>query len=176
MTHKETGFRFQYSVEQAKDKGLGVFAREPIKMGSVVWRHIRGAFVVYDEQSFRAKVATMSSADVVYELTHVHAFEEFPGCLIKAIDGGMLINHSNNPNLATNKSEVANPPLDVRSPQYLNKVAEALIDDRYSLVATRNIEIAEEFVTDYAADDNCPPYYDVLYKHYGVNEDYLDHR
>jgi hypothetical protein len=173
MPPKETGFRFQYSVEQTKDKGFGVFAREPIKKGNVVWRHIPGVFVVYDEQSFRAKIEKMTSAEVVYELTHVHAFEEFPGCLIRAIDHGTLINHSNDPNLATNKSEVANPPLDVRSPQYLNKVAEALLDDRYSLVATRDIEIDEEFANDYAADDNCPPYYDILYEHYGVSEDYL---
>ena len=176
MPYKKTGFRFQFSVEKTEDKGLGVFAREPIEKGSVVWRHVPGVFVVYDEQSFRAKIANMPSAEVVYELTHVHAFEEFPGCLVRALDDGILINHSSDPNLATNKSEVISPALDVASPRYLNNVAKALLDDRYSLVATRDIEIGEEFANDYAADDNCPPYYDVLYEQYEVCEDYLDDR
>lgn len=63
-----------------------MFAREPIKRGSVVWRHIPGVFVVYDEHSFKAKIENMPAADVVYELTHVHGLEVFPGCLILALD------------------------------------------------------------------------------------------
>jgi hypothetical protein len=51
MPDRETGFCFQYSVEKTEGKGLGVFAREPIKKGSVVWRHVPGVFVVYDEHS-----------------------------------------------------------------------------------------------------------------------------
>ena len=174
MPDRETGFRFRYSVEQTPDKGLGVFAGEPIKKGSVVWRHIPGVFVVHDESSFRAKIKNMSPADVIYELTHVHAFAEFPGCLIRALDDGILINHSSDPNLATNKSGPARVSLDVRSPDDLHKVAEALLDDRYSLVATRDIETGEELANDYAADDDGPPYYDDLYEQYGIQDDYLD--
>ena len=176
MPARETGFCFEYSVEETEDKGLGVFAREAIRKGSVVWRHVPGVFVVYDEVSFRAKIAKMSPADVVYELTHVHAFEEFPGCLIRALDDGILINHSYEPNLFTNKSAPARTSFDVNSRQYLLKVAEALVDDRYSLVATRDIEIGEELANDYSADDDCPPYYDDLYQQYGVHEDFLDDR
>jgi hypothetical protein len=55
-------------------------------------------------------------------------------------------------------------------------VAEALLDDRYSLVATRDIETGEELANDYADDDDCPPYYEVLCEQYGVCEDYLDNR
>ena len=172
MSIKETGFRFQYSVESIGEKGLGVFAREPIKKGSVVWRHVPGVYVVYDERSFRAKIENMSPAEVVYELTHVHAFEEFPGCLIRAFDDGILINHSSDPNLAPNNATLARTSLDVNSSEYLQNVTEALVDDRYSLVATRNIETGEELANDYSADDDCPPYYDVLYEQYGVREDF----
>ena len=174
MPDNETGFRFQYCVEKTEDKGLGVFAREPIKKGSVVWRHVPGVFVVYDEHSFRAKIEEMTPAEVVYELTHVHSFEEFPGCLIRALDDGILINHSSDPTLATNKSTPARTWLDVDSRQYLDHVSEALVDDRYSLVATRDIEIGEELTNDYSVDDDCPHYYDVLYEQYGVCEDFLD--
>ena len=176
MPDKETGFRFQYSVEKTEDKGLGVIARETIKKGSVVWRHVPGVFVVYDERSFRAKIEKMSPADVVYELTHVHAFEDFPGCLIRALDDGILINHSSDPNLFTNNAAPARTSFDINSRGYLHKVTEALHDDRYSLVATRDIESGEELANDYSVDDECPRYYDALYEQYGVCEDYLDDR
>lgn len=174
MPDRETGFRFLYSVEKTDDKGFGVFAREAITKGSVVWRHVPGVFVVYDEPSFTAKIEEMSPAEVVYELTHVHAFEDFPGCLIRALDDGILINHSNAPNLATNNSAAARTSLDVSSRQYLRKVTDALFDDRYSLVAIRDIEKGEELTNDYTADDECPPYYDVLCEKYGVREDFLN--
>lgn len=176
MPDRETGFRFLYSVEKTEDKGLGVFARETIKKGSIVWRHVSGIFVVYDEHSFRAKIENMPPADVVYELTHVYGLEDFPGCLIRALDDGILINHSSDPNLVTNNSAPARASFDVTSRQYLQRVTEALADDRYSLVATRNIEIGEEFTNDYSAEDACPPYYDVLCEQYGVCEDFLDAR
>lgn len=131
---------------------------------------------MYDEHSFRAKIEKMQPADVVFELTHVHGFEDFPGCLIRALDDGILINHSNEPNLATNNAAPASISFDVNSRRYLHKVTEALLDDRYSLVATRDIQSGDEFANDYFADDDCPPFYDVLYELYGVCEDFLDDR
>ncbi len=176
MPDRENGFRFLYSVEKTEDKGLGVFAREEIKKGSIVWRHVPGLYVVYDEHSFRAKIEKMSPADVVYELTHVFGLEDFPGCLILALDDGVLINHSSDSNLVTNNSAPASTSFDVNSRRYLHKVTEALLADRYALVATRDIESGEEFTNDYSAEDACPPYYDVLYEKYGVCEDFLDDR
>lgn len=176
MPDKETGFLFPYRVEKTQAKGLGVFARETIRKGSIVWRHVPGVFVVYDEPAFRAKLAKLTPADAVYELTHVHALEDFPGCLIRALDDGMLINHSSDPNLVTNNSGPARTALDAGSEQYLQKATEALVDDRYSLVATRDIEMGEEFTNDYSVEDACPRYYDDLCEHYGVREDFLDDR
>jgi len=176
MPDRETGFCFQYSVEKTEDMGMGVVAREPIKKGSVVWRHVPGVFVVYDEHSFRAKIEKMPPTDVVYELTHVFGLEDFPGCLILAFDDGALINHSTDPTLVTNNAAPSSTSFNVNSRQYLNKVAGALLDDRYSLVATRDIEIGEEFTNDYSTEDDCPPYYDVLCEQYGVCEDFLDDR
>ena len=176
MPDRETGFRFLYSVEKTEDKGLGVFARETIKKGSIVWRHVPGLFVVYDEHSFRAKIEKMPPADVVYELTHVFGLEDFPGCLIRALDDGILINHSSDPNLVTNNSAPARTSFDVNSRRYLHKVTEALLSDRYALIATRDIEKGEEFTNDYVADCLEPPFYDVLFEQYGVDEDYLNDR
>jgi hypothetical protein len=172
----ETGFRCQYSVEKSEDKGLGVFAREPIKKGSIVWRHVSGLYVVYDERSFKAKIEKMSSADVIYELTHVFGLADFPDCLIRILDDGVLINHSSDANLIMNISAPASISLDVNSRTYLHGVTMALLDDRYALMATRDIERGEEFTTDYSADLADPTFYDVLYEQYGVCEDYLSDR
>jgi len=174
MPDRETGFRYQYSVETTENKGLGVFAREPIKTGSIVWCHVPGLFVVYDEQSFRSKIEKMPPADVVYDLTHVFGLEDFSGCLILALDDGVLINHSRNPTLVTNNANPAGRSFDVNSRRYLQMVAEALLDDRYSLVATRDIESGEELTNDYSVEDDCPPYYNLLCDQYGVSEDFLD--
>ena len=174
MADKKNGFHFPYMIEETTDKGLGVFAGKAIRQGSIVWRHVPGQYVVYDEQTFKALIAKMSRADVVYQLTHVFGLKDFPGCLIRVLDDGALINHSSNANLATNNTVTDYEPSDVTSPRYLRNVAEALLDERYALVATRDIEKGEEFTNDYVADVLDPPYYDVLFEQYGVDEDYLD--
>ena len=176
MADKKHGFRFPYIVEKTNDKGLGVFAGEAIKQGSIVWHHVQGQYVVYDEQSFRAAIEQMSHAEVVYELSHVFGLKEFPGCLIRIRDDGVLVNHSSNANLATNNATARHTAPDVASPQYLRDVTVALLDDRFALVATRDIEKGEEFTIDYAVDVVDPPYYDVLFEQYGINEDFLNDR
>jgi hypothetical protein len=120
-------------------------------------------------------IEKMSRAEVVYELTHCFGLADFPGCMIQVLDDGALINHSSDANLVTNNSAPANASLNVNSRDYLDKVTKALLDDRYALVATRDIENGEEFTMDYCVDVE-PPYFDILYEQYGVCEDYLDDR
>jgi SET domain-containing protein len=176
MDDKINGFRFPYIIEKTNDKGLGVFAGEAIKQGSIVWHHVPGQYVVYDEQTFKAVIEQMSHAEVVYELTHVFGLKDFPGCLIRILDDGALVNHSSNANLATNNTTASHASPDVTSPQYLRNVTEALLNDRYALVATRDIEKGEEFTNDYAAEVVDPPYYDILFEQYGISEEFLDDR
>jgi hypothetical protein len=175
-TEKKNGFCFAYEVKETADKGLGVFAAEKIEQGSIVWRHVSGQYTVYDEHTFKIAIEKMSHGEVVYELTHVFGLEELPGCLIRVHDDGVLMNHSNNANLATNNAGAVEKTFDVTSPQYLRDVTRALLDVRYALVATRNIETGEEFTNDYVAEEGVadPPFYDVLYEQYGVSEDYLE--
>jgi len=173
MDKKNSGFCFQYFVEKTTDKGLGVFAGEAIKQGSIVWRHVQGQYIVYDEQTFKSAIRRKSHAEVLYELTHVFGLADFPSCLIRVFDDGVLVNHSSNANLATNDTTGSLPSLDVTPPQYLGNVTKALLNDRYALVATRDIQKGEEFTNDYTAEF-VPPYYDVLYEQYGVSEDFLN--
>jgi len=174
VTDKKNGFCFSYVVKKTTDKGLGVFAGETIKRGSIVWRHVPGQYIVYGEQTFKAVIEKMARAEVVYELTHVFGLKDLPGCLIRIFDDGVLINHSSNANLATNRTAAIKTSLDVTSVHYVQNVTKALLDVRYALVATRDIEIGEEFTNDYADEVVDPPFYDVLCEQYGVSESYVD--
>ena len=174
VTDKKDGFCFPYAVKKTPDKGLGVFAGESIKQGNIVWRHVAGQYIVYNEQTFNAAIEKMSHAEIVYELTHVFGLKELPGCLIRIYDDSVLINHSPNANLAVNNAVSIETSLDVTSTQYIQNVTKALLDARYALVATRDIEIGEEFTNDYAAETVDPPFYDILCERYGVSEDYLE--
>ncbi len=169
VTDKKNGFCFPYEVKKTSDKGLGVFAGEAIKQGSIVWRHVPGQYIVYDEQTFKTAIGEMEHAEAVYELTHVFGLKELPGSLIRIYDDGVLINHSSNANLATNNTAAIETSLDVTSIHYIQNVTKALLDVRYALVATRDIEIGEEFSNDYVADTVDPPFYHILCKHYGVS-------
>jgi hypothetical protein len=172
----KNGFCFPYVVKETTDKGLGVFAGEKIKQGSIVWRHVPGQYTVYDEQTFKAAIGKMTHAEVVYELTHVFGLKELPGCLIRIHDDGVLINHSSDANLATNNTATIETAFDVTSTDYVREVTKTLLDDRYALVAARDIEIGEEFTNDYGAEVVDPPFYDILYEQYGVSEGFLDDR
>jgi hypothetical protein len=173
-TDRKNGFCFAYVVRESVDKGLGVFAAETIKRGSIVWRHVPGQYTVYDEQTFRAAIERMSHDDVVYELTHVFGLTELPGCLIRIHDEGVLINHSSNANLATNNTVAIEAALDATSIHYIQNATKALLDVRYASVATRDIKIGEEFTIDYSTEVDDPSFYEVLYEQYGVSEDYLE--
>ena len=143
VTDEKNGFCFPYVVKKTTDKGLGVFAGATIKQGSIVWRHVPGQYIVYDEQTFKAAIKKMVHADVVYELTHVFGLKDMPGCLIRVFDDGVLINHSSDANLATNNTAAIGTSLDVTSIHYIQNVTKALLEDRYALIATRDIEIVE---------------------------------
>ncbi|MEM8492523.1 MAG: SET domain-containing protein-lysine N-methyltransferase [Pseudomonadota bacterium] len=174
MNNQQTGFLVQVHVEEIPGKGLGVVTDELIYKGQAVWRHLPEAFTVFDEQGFRELISYMEHDEVVFELTHMHAFEDFPGCMIRALDDGIYINHSIRPNLATNNTEPTLPSLDSNAPDYIQRVAQALRADRFSLLATRDIAIGEELTNDYNLDDECPAYFDELYALYEVDEGYLE--
>lgn len=169
-----TGFCVPFEVRQTNDKGLGVFACASISKGDIVWRHVTGQYKVFDEPGFRAAIQAMSNDEVVYELTHIFGLVDFPGCLIRIYDAGGLINFDRPANLATNFGAEPAIPVDLTAVDYTQKVTELLLQDRYALVATRDIADGEEFTNDYEAEIVDPPFYEELCDQYAVNEDYLD--
>lgn len=174
MRDKTDGFLYAYSVRETPDKGLGVFAEDPIKAGSLVWRHVPGQFAVYDEPAFKALIQNMTHDETVYELTHVFGLPDFPNCVIRVFDAGVLFNHSSNHTLTTNNASQLDAPLDQTSPHYIEDVSKALLGDRYAMIATRDIEAGEEFTNNYALEVGDPPFFEAIYDQYDIDDGYMD--
>ncbi|WP_371224308.1 SET domain-containing protein [Roseovarius sp. 2305UL8-3] len=172
-TAKATGFCCPVEVKPSGGKGLGVFSKAAIKRGDIVWRHVPGLYTVYDEMGFKKAIKHLSDEEVRYELTHVFGLEDFPECLIRVFDDGVLINHARDANVETNNATPMTKPVYPASPHYVQDVTKMLLDDRYALVATRDIQAGEELTNNYETETHEPEFYHVLYEKYGVEEDYL---
>ncbi|MCP3996307.1 MAG: SET domain-containing protein [bacterium] len=106
----------------------------------------------------------------MYELTHIHSMEEFPGFMIKVFDDGELINHSDQPTLLTNTDSGYSGAPPANSVQ---EVVTTIREGHFTLIAARDIEAGEELTLDYNTDPEGPPYYDTLCQQYGVSWEWL---
>ena len=174
MSIRDDGFHYTYSVRETPDKGFGVFSNEEIKKGSIVWRHVPGQYEVYDEPAFKTLISNMSHDETVYELTHCFGLIDFPNCVIRVLDAGVLFNHSNNHNLTANNTSQNEAPLDHTSPQYIERVKKALLSDRFAMIAVRDIQVGEEFTNNYALEVGDPPFFEEIYDQYDIDESYVD--
>jgi len=168
-----SGFCIPYTVRDTIDKGRGVFADTPVRKGGIIWRHVRGQYAVYDEHSLKRLLATLSHSDVVYELTHMFGLPEFPGFIIRVFDAGVLINHSHQPNVAINNTNGNNEMPFNTSAKNVREVEDALMNERFSLVAARDLKPGEELTMDYNIGIEEPPYFDALYEQYEILEPWL---
>ena len=173
-SNRENGFYIPYSVRDTIDKGLGVFTNSPIRKGTIIWRHVRGQYTVHDERSLKKLLWQLSHKEVVYELTHMFGLREFPGYVIRIFDDGVLINHSSQPNIAMNNANGDNEIKHNTSPQNAQDVEDALLDDRFALIALQDIDAGEELTMDYMQFIADPSYYDDLYEQYDVSESFLE--
>jgi len=169
----ESGFCVRYTVRDTPDKGRGVFADAPIRKGTIVWRFVPGQYAVYDERSLKEFLAELSRSEVVYELEHMFGAPEFPDYVIRVLDDGVLINHSRQPTVAVNSSCVADEIPYNTSPRDARDVADALLNDRFALVAIQDLKVGDELTHDYDIGVEDPPYYDALCEQYDVSSPWL---
>jgi len=166
----KNGLCVPYTVRDTADKGRGVFAEAPIRKGTILWRFVRGQYVVYDERSLREYLATLSRSEVIYELEHMFGAPEFPGYIIRVLDDGVLINHSRQPNVVVNSDSGGDEiPYDT-SAKSVHDVEEALLNDRFALIAARDVKVGDELTHDYDVGVEDPPYFDDLWKQYNLSE------
>ena len=169
-TNDNAGFCIPYTIRATPDKGRGVFADAVVRKGTILWRHVPGKYAVYDERSFKELLGTLSQSEAVYELTHSSGLREFPGYMIRVFDDGVLINHSSQPTVAMNNGSPEHKAPSVASVQ---DVEDALLDDRFALVAAQELEAGGELTHDYNTDVEDPLYYDALCEQYGVTWEWL---
>jgi SET domain-containing protein len=166
----KNGFCVPYTVRDTPDKGRGVFADAPIRRGTILWRFVRGQYAVYNERSLKEYLATLSRSDVIYELEHMFGAPEFPGYIIRVLDDGVLINHSSQPNVVVNSDSGGDEIPYNTSAKSVHDVEEALLNDRFALVAARDVKVGDELTHDYDVGVEDPPYFDDLWEQYNLSE------
>jgi hypothetical protein len=171
--NESTGFCIPYTVRVTPDKGRGVFTDGPIREGMILWRHIRGQYAVYGERSLREFLARLTRSEVVYELTHMFGIPEFPGYVIRVFDDGVLINHSRQPSVVMNNGSRDNEMPYNKSAQDVQEVEDALLNDRFALIATQDLKAGDELTHDYNIGIEDPLYYDDLCEQFNVSSPWL---
>ena len=166
MQNNNTGLTIPYTIRDTPDKGRGVFADTQILKGTTVWRHVSGQYTVYNEENLKQRLTKSTQSEAVYELTHIFGLREFPGYLIRIFDDGVLINHSDDPNLVMNSNSGDFQCPDINSSQ---DVIDALLDERFSVIALRDVAVGEELTMNYNSDVEDPEYFDTLCEKYGVS-------
>ena len=172
-SNARSGFCVPYTVRLTPDKGRGVFADAPIRKGTIVWRFVRGQYAVYDERSLKEFLATLPRSGAVYELEHMFGAPEFPGYIIRVSDDGVLINHSRQPTVAVNNGFGDDEIPFNNSAQKVQEVADALLNDRFALIAIQDLKVGDELTHDYNIGVEDPAYYDALCEQYDVSWPWL---
>ena len=168
-SNASSGFCVPYTVRVTPDKGRGVFADAPIRKGTIVWRFVRGQYAVYDERSLKEFLAELSHTGAVYELEHMFGAPEFPGYVIRVLDDGVLVNHSSQPAVAVNNGPGEDEIPYNTSPRSVEDVTYALMNDRFALIAIRDLKAGDEVTQDYNIGVEDPAYYDALCEQYDVS-------
>ncbi|MCH7646879.1 MAG: hypothetical protein IH788_06730, partial [Nitrospinae bacterium] len=68
----------------------------------------------------------------------------FPGYIIRVFDDGALINHSDQPSVAINNGSEANEIPYNTSAHDVQDVEDALLNDRFALIATQDLKVGDE--------------------------------
>jgi len=115
----------------------------------------------------------LSRTEVIYELEHMFGMPELSGYVIRVFDDGVLINHSRQPNVAINNGTGKNQTPYDASPRNIQDVGDALLNNRFALIASQDLKEGDELTMDYTIGIEEPPYYEVLYEQYDISEPWL---
>jgi SET domain-containing protein len=134
-----------YELKPSSIAGTGIFATQPIKRGTRVWRYEVGVSVAeHDEASLKARVASMSKTEAVDLLEHVYTWE---GRVIEILDDAKIWNHAADHNTGNHPDEAKGE------------------GDGMSSYARRDIEVGEELTDDYATFEEIPWFEQLCVEH-----------
>lgn len=141
-----SGFRVEYEVKECKH-GLGLFAKQFIASGTLIWKYERGVNVrTYSTQEeVIARLQELSWDERKFFVSHVYIYD---GRVNEILDDGMRWNHSESPNTGQN------------------------LEDLESSYAIRDIQEGEELLDDYGTYDY-PSWFISLAAEYEVPQDFM---
>ena len=141
--------QIEYEVrESSPELGLGLFTKQFIPKGGLIWKYERGVNVLSYGSSDEVKdrLNQMSSDEQYFFMSHIYIFD---GCVNEILDDAKMWNHSENPNTGYGVS-----------------------GDWNSSYAIRDIEPGEELLDDYGIYEY-PSWFLELAKEYGVPQDFI---
>ncbi len=147
----KSGFQVAYEVKESPF-GLGLFAREFIAKGTLIWKYSSGVNVrTYKNlDDVNIRLAELSLTEQEFFMSHVYLFD---GVMNEILDDGKFWNHSESPNTGSGPGDDPNV-------------------DWYSSYAIRDIQVGEELFDDYGCYEY-PEYFIELAKKYNVPQDFI---
>jgi hypothetical protein len=146
-----TGFSISSEVKDTGTKGLGLFTKEFVPKGKVVWRSQvgRNMMMFVGQNLFRDYLATLDNHEERRAAVE-HSYVAHGDVVMVLKDEGKFMNHSDDPNTFSNEDKI----------------------DRDVSIAARDIEAGEELTCDYSAFI-FPEWYIQLHADYEVPLDYF---
>lgn len=136
-----SGFQYQVYLAETKDKGKGIFTKEFIPKGSLVWTLTNTNHVAFSPDEVAKHIKKMSLLSIKFFLNHIYCWK---GNAILCTDEAEYVNHSSEPNLC-----------------------ESEIDERKGCWALKDIQPNEELLDSYKSYET-PQWYLNLCKKYEV--------
>ena len=110
----------------SKIQGIGLFAAEKIKKGSIIWQFHEGF-----DQKFSLKEVSLMPPQSRKQIESYGYVSPLSNKLIMCLDDARFMNHSEDPNT--------------------KEIIMKKLSDETTTIASRDIEIGEELTTDYSA-------------------------
>ena len=164
----KNGFIIDYSVEEFPGMGKGIVVQQSVKQGETLWRHVSGQVRVFNQAELVSHLDQMSVEQARYELEHLYGLAEFPNHVIRIDDDGVLINHDDNPAALVRGHANIQGETPVTQETRSASVKSALVDTRYDIIASRDLEAGEQITLNYNVGVVDPEFYESLCDQYGV--------
>lgn len=131
-----------YELKPSSIAGLGLFAKERIAKGALLWKYGPESVRTYaNADEVRAELARRSDDAIIHFLEHAYCWD---GHVCEILDDGRFWNHSKAPNTGT------------------------LDEDPASSFALRDIEPGEELLDDYSQHDMLD-WFETICREYNVS-------
>lgn len=97
-----TGFQYQVYIGETKERGRGVFTKEFIPKGSLVWTLVPSNYLSFTHSQLLEYLSDKSEEQKRFILNHIYIYQSKA---ILCTDSAELVNHSSQPNLCESDAD-----------------------------------------------------------------------